>query len=99
VETSAPKETEETEVAEGRLGVEKQIVFSIRRPSRISRIVQLIMIFACIDGGLFCVPALILYGILSATGGLVVLKKFKWCKKACKCLCHNKNKSLDNTSK
>lgn len=51
------------------------------------------MILACIDGGLFCVPAMILYAILSATGGLVVFKRFKWCKKKCVCDCHDKPKA------
>jgi hypothetical protein len=50
------------------------------------------MIIACIDGGLFCIPALILYGILSSTGLLVVFKRFKWCKKKCACDCHPTNK-------
>jgi hypothetical protein len=51
------------------------------------------MILACIDGGLFCIPALILYTILSSTGALVVFKRFKWCKKKCACDCHDKPKA------
>jgi len=42
---------------------------------------------ACIDGGLICGP--VIWAILSALGlGGIVFKAFKWCKKSCKCDCH-----------
>ena len=46
---------------------------------------------ACIDGGLICIPTLVILGILSVVcpSAYVFLKnKFKWCKKTCKCKCH-----------
>lgn len=47
---------------------------------------------ACIDGGLICGPVIV--WILSTLGiGAGVFKLFKWCKRSCKCKCHNHKKA------
>lgn len=54
------------------------------------------IILACIDGGLICVPTMIILGILSVVCPSVVIylkKKFSWCKKkSCHCDCHDSPK-------
>lgn len=50
------------------------------------------MILSCIDGGLICGPVIIwILSTLGIAGG--VFKAFKWCKRKCKCDCHDKRKA------
>lgn len=50
-------------------------------------------IFACIDGGLICIPTLLI-----CAGAAFLGKKFlKICKRSCKCACHPDNKLQEST--
>lgn len=55
--------------------------------------------FACIDGGLICIPTLIGLGVLSIICPSAVIwlkKKFNWCRKdKCKCKCHKNHLTSD----
>lgn len=52
------------------------------------------MILACIDGGLFCIPAMVLVFLFPTVGTWLLHKWYKLCKKSCKCDCHDKKGNL-----